>query len=104
MNVSDFGVFLSGVFAPFSAIGTLALSYLIYKLSSTEKRADEDFKVIIAIYFRIEESFELLKRQSNKNDILDDHNSYYERQIKVDCMLLLNYIRRYPNKKIVLKS
>lgn len=95
---SDFGNYLSGVFAPISAIGTIAVSYLIFKLTSIEKRADDDFKVIMAIYFKIEESFELLKRQNIKNEFLDDHDSFYERQIKVDCMLLLNYIRRYPHK------
>lgn len=96
---SEFGNYLSGVFAPISAIGTIAVSYLIFKWTSTEKRADDDFKVIIGVYFKIEETFELLKRQNINIDFLDDHYSYYERQIKVDCMLLLNYIRRYPNKK-----
>lgn len=96
---SDFGIFLSGISAPISAFATIIVSYLIYKLTSIEKRADDDFKVIIGIYYRIEESFELLKRQNLKNDLFDDHNSYYERQIKVSCVLLLNYIKRYPNKK-----
>ena len=96
---SEFGNYLSGIFAPVSAVGTIVVSYLIYKLTSTEKRADDDFKIIISIYFKIGESFELLKRQNLNNDLFDDHDSYYERQIKVNCMLLLNYIKRYPNKK-----
>lgn len=96
---SAFGNYLSGTFAPLSAIATIAVSYLIYKLTTIEKRADDDFKIIVEIYFKIEETFELLKRQNLNTDYLDDHNSYYERQIKVDCMLLLNYIRRFPNKK-----
>ena len=90
--------------APISAIGTIAVSYLIYELTSTERRADDDFKIIIGIYYKIEESFELLKKQNLKNDLFDDHNSFYERQIKVDCMLLLNYIRRYPHKKYDIKK
>lgn len=96
---SDFGNYLSGTFAPLSAIATIAVSYLIYKLTTIEKRADDDFKLIIETYFKIEETFELLKRQNLNTDYLDDHNSYYERQIKVECMLLFNYIRRIPNKK-----
>lgn len=95
---AEFGNYLSGVFAPISAIGTIAVSYLIYELTSTERRADDDFKIIIGLYYKIEESFELLKKRNLKTDLSDDHNSYYERQIKVDCMLLLNYIRRYPQK------
>ena len=96
---SDFSIYISGIFAPITAIGTIAVSYLIYKLTSIEKRADDDFKIIIRIYFKIEETFELLKKQNLKDDIWGDHNSYYERQIKVDCILLLNYIRRFPHKK-----
>ena len=101
---AEFGNYLSGVFAPISAIGTIAVSYLIYELTSTERRADDDFKIIIGLYYKIEESFELLKKQNLKNDLFDDHNSFYERQIKVDCMLLLNYIRRYPHKKYDIKK
>ncbi len=95
---ADFGSYLSGVFAPISAVGTIVVTYLIYKLTSAEKRADDDFRIIVGIYFRIQETYEALKKQDYQSTIDDNHNSYYERQIKVDCMLLLNYIRRYPNK------
>lgn len=95
---SDLGVFLSGIFAPISAIGTIIVSYLIYKLSSTEKRADDDFKMIIGIYYKIEETFELMNSLSDTfND--EKHKSIYERKLKVDSLLLLNYIRRIPNKR-----
>ena len=52
---------------------------------------------MVVIYINIKK--EKIKKQNLKDDFLGDHNSYYERQIKVDCILLLNYIRRFPHKK-----
>ena len=95
---SDLGNYLSGVFAPISAFGTIIVTFLIYKLTSIEKRRDDDFRLIIGIFYKIQETYELLKKQNLSSNFLDSHDSYYERQIKVDCLLLLNYIRRYPNK------
>lgn len=101
---NELGNYLSGAFAPISALGTIFISYLIYKLTTSDKRADEDFRLIIGIYFKIQETYELLKKQNHPSSFLDDHNSYYERQIKVDCLLLLNYIRRYPKRKYSTKN
>lgn len=97
----EFGNYLSGAFAPISALGTIFISYLIFKLTTSDRRADEDFKLIIGIYFKIQETYELLKKQNQPSSFLNNHNSYYERQIKVDCLLLLNYIRRYPKRRNV---
>lgn len=95
----ELGNYLSGIFAPISAFGTIVVTYYIYKLTSKERRADEDFRSIVGLYYKIQESFELLKKQTLFSSSDKNHNSYYERLIKVDCLLLLNYIRRYPNKK-----
>ena len=96
---AELGNYLSGIFAPLSAFGTLFVSYYIYKMTSKESRADNDFRQIIKTYQRIADSYEMLK-QYKERDNNSEMTTYYERKLKVDSILMVNLINRYPSKNI----
>lgn len=93
-----FSTFLANIFVPLSAISTVVVSFYIYKMSSREKRADNDFKIILQTYYRIVDTYELLKQTKEKecNSAIIEN---IERKIKVDSILMLNMLRRYPTNK-----
>ena len=93
---AEFGSFLAGIFAPLSAVGTILVSYYIYRVTSMKSRADMDLKLIIETYQRIAEAFELLKQSKEDRD--SNMAVYYERKLKVDSILMLNLIKRYPRR------
>ncbi len=100
---SEFGNYLSGIFAPISAIGSVVVTYLVYVFTSKKRRADDDFKQIANLFLRISEGYEKMK-DNQVRGIDDNKVLFYERQLKTDSILMLNLIRRYPSNHCEISS
>lgn len=85
---------------PLSAIGTLLMSWCIYRLKNKASKKELYFGHIIDLYYKLENDFDIIYKQNNSNKELNENDSVIRedclRHIEVNCTLMNYYILRIP--------
>ena len=84
-----------------SAVGMIVITYYVYHLSQKDTNRDHYLRYIVDLYYRIEDDSERLRIDCSKDrdtncSVCFQHQKQYKRRISVNCILMRDYIKRFP--------
>lgn len=98
----DFATYLTGMVAPITAIGTIWITYLVYKLNDNDHKSERYFEKIVDLYCDIQQTQNIIqKEENNVNDIAKVE---YENKIRTQVRLMRYYLKRFPDVSHPIKS
>lgn len=95
----------------FSAVGMIIITYSVYHLSKKDTNRDHYLRYIVDLYYRIEDDYERLRfgcenDSDTSSSVYLQNQKQYKRRISVNCILMRDYIKRfpgyYPNRKQIM--
>lgn len=96
----DFATYFAGMIAPITAIATIYITYLIYKLNDDSHRAERYFEKIVSLYWEIQETHNTLCVE-NKDCNTTEACEY---KIKMQVQIMRYYLKRFPDLSHSVKS
>lgn len=99
--MSDLWNYIEGISAFVSAIGTIAITYYVYKFSKTDSQKENFFRHIIELYYEIEKDFTDLTEIENASDdsrlySIISKKEQCIRRIRVNSSLMQYYVKKIP--------
>lgn len=98
-RTTDFATYLSGIFAPITALGMIYITYMVYKLNEDRYQSEVYFSKIVELYFKIEDSYSHLERTTDKQGAED-----YANEIKMYAVLLRRYLILFSKKSHLVRN
>lgn len=93
--------FVKEISVPLSAVGTLLMSWCIYRLNSKASKAENYFRHMVEIYYKIEDDYSVIisgmdsyKMNCPNSFILVKEQSL--RRIEVNATIMIYYLLRIP--------
>lgn len=99
--LKDFATYLAGMVAPITAIGTMWITYLVYKLNDDGRRSERYFERIVDLYWEIHNTHNNI--QNKEKDELNTMNKN-ENEIRMQVQLMRYYLNRFPDLSHSVKS
>lgn len=96
----DFATYFAGMVAPITAIVTLYITYLLYKLNDDSRRMERYFERIVDLYWKIQETHNTLCVDNKGGNTIDT----YEYKIKMQVQLMRYYLKRFPDMSHSIKK
>ena len=97
----DFATYVAGIVSPITAIGTIWITYLVYRLNDDSRKSERYFEKIGNLYLNIQKTYNAIQNERN-----DDHKTMKnsENDIKMQVQLLRYYLNRFPDLSHSIKS
>lgn len=93
-----FASYIAGITAPVTALGTIYITYMVYKLSTDEQKREKYFDTIVDLFFRIEDTHQRMKDCLNSSAYENKEYSKCKHQIKQYIVLIRHYLIRFPDR------
>lgn len=96
--INDIWIIITAISSAISAIGMIAITYFIYKWSSTNTKKEAYFSHMVELYYKIEEDSRCLALYHSDDKATHDLYQYEQsvRSISVNCTLMVYYLQRIP--------
>lgn len=97
----EFATYLGGIVAPLTAIGTIWITYLVYKLNDDGHRSERYFEKIADLYWEIQKTHNIIQKEGNADS---NTMTNLENGIRIQVQLMRYYLNRFPNLSHSIKS
>lgn len=85
--------FIIEISAPISAIGTLLMTWCLYRLNSKSDKKERYFRHMVDLYYKIEEDYSVVLNIGSNNNSTKRQSM---RRIEVNSSLMIYYLLRIP--------
>ena len=95
---NDIWIIITAISSAISAIGMIAITYFVYKWSTTNTKKETYFRHMVEIYFKIEDDSRVLALYHSGDKATHDLYQYEQSiwSITVNCTLMIYYLQRIP--------